>query len=440
MLHISTNLLCRLKHNNHLCIKVDDIYFSFLLLSFLVTQKSLILVAQSVTGTNDSWTSNQESYSIGSLSAKWESGNRGPGTISSSYADPGGLSYGTYQISTKHGDLNDFLANEGAAYCEFFTETQPGTEVFNHQWKFVASKDSEHFHDVQHDFIKRTHYDPFIKRLNRQLKLDVQAYSLVLQDVIWSTAVQHGPYSNLVKNALKGHQVSYLSEGEIINLIYNERSKIRNDKLLYFPRIDTHWQSHILQRFDEELAEALKSLEMFEISSTNDYAYVQLEQDRYSEVNISTDDAYTDLAQTSMDNSLVNVVYSPNTTSSHPRVSRTYKPATINIVKRTRSLVEELTPLAPHHVYTHIRSNHRYVMTSEKPAQSYRIILLVLDNSAYVFEDLPQGSVYSVHDEQKSLYKYYVGKQLTLVDAQKLQKLLADKGYRVGRIVEEYSW
>jgi len=411
--------------------------FTFLLLSFLVTQKSLNLVGQSVADANSSWTKNQDAYSIGSLSAKWESGNRGPGTISSSYADPGGLSYGTYQISTNHGYLQDFLANEGAEYCEIFTRAKPGTEAFNQQWKFVASKDSEHFHNRQHRFIKRTHYDPFTKRLKRQLKLDIQSYSIVLQDVIWSTAVQHGPYSNVIKNALKGHQISYLSEGEIISLIYVERSKIIHNKLLYFPRIDNHWQSHILQRFEEELAEALEKLEMFELPSTYEYAYAQIEQDLFAESNLANDVSHTDLDHTSVDNEIVNVGYTPVATSTQKRITRTYKPATINIVKRTRSLIEEFSPLASHHVYAHIRSNQRYVIKSEEATQSYRIILLVLDNSGYVFDDLPQGSVYAVHDAQKSLYKYYIGKQLSFAEAQKLKSLLFEKGYQVGKIVED---
>ncbi len=59
-------------------------------------------------------------YQLGNLSSKWESSDKGPGTISSSKGDPGGKSYGIYQISSKKGYLEDFLNNEGVKYHSFF--------------------------------------------------------------------------------------------------------------------------------------------------------------------------------------------------------------------------------------------------------------------------------------------------------------------------------
>src|SRR5262249_46471025 len=40
---------------------------------------------------------------LGSLSEKYESGGRGPGTVSTGKGDLGGVSYGTYQLSSKVG-------------------------------------------------------------------------------------------------------------------------------------------------------------------------------------------------------------------------------------------------------------------------------------------------------------------------------------------------
>lgn len=50
---------------------------------------------------------------LGSLSAKYESGNRGAGTVSGGKGDRGGVSYGQYQLASKLGRPAEFLAQEG---------------------------------------------------------------------------------------------------------------------------------------------------------------------------------------------------------------------------------------------------------------------------------------------------------------------------------------
>ena len=205
-------------------------------------------------------------FILGSLSAKWESGNKGPATISTSIHDPGGASYGTYQISTKHGYISDYLKHEGAQFCEYFEDHEPGTSEFNKRWKRIALEKREDFHLAEHKFIKRTHYIPFVQRLKKHLQFNVSEYSPVMQDVIWSTAVQHGPNSQIIINALKYEAIHQLSEYEIIKKIYAERSKRRGNKLIYFPRVKDHWQSHLINRFDAEKNEALAQLRKFKLS------------------------------------------------------------------------------------------------------------------------------------------------------------------------------
>ena len=46
---------------------------------------------------------------LGDLSAKYESGRRGPGIISKGENDPGGKSYGTHQLSLNAGTLARYL-------------------------------------------------------------------------------------------------------------------------------------------------------------------------------------------------------------------------------------------------------------------------------------------------------------------------------------------
>jgi LysM repeat protein len=47
---------------------------------------------------------------LGVLSAKYETGGRGPGIVSTGSGDPGGVSYGSYQMATKTGTVARFVS------------------------------------------------------------------------------------------------------------------------------------------------------------------------------------------------------------------------------------------------------------------------------------------------------------------------------------------
>lgn len=68
---------------------------------------------------------------LGALSERFESGGRGPGTISGGESDPGGVSYGTYQLASRTGTAARFLANEGARWAQDFAGYVPGSENFS---------------------------------------------------------------------------------------------------------------------------------------------------------------------------------------------------------------------------------------------------------------------------------------------------------------------
>jgi hypothetical protein len=199
----------------------------------------------------------------GSLSAIWESGKRGPGVISKGKGDPGGVSYGIYQLSLKKGYVERFIENEGQLYSSLFGEHKAGTRQFNKMWKTVAEIDPTGFAQAQHDFIERTHFNTYAKRVKNQVGLDVLDYSPVIKDVMWSTAVQHGPYNNVFKNALAGQDLEWVSEEEIIERVYAERGKTKEGKLIYFPRVGEHWKRNLIQRFEGEKRVALSRLESF---------------------------------------------------------------------------------------------------------------------------------------------------------------------------------
>ena len=50
---------------------------------------------------------------LGKLSAKYETGGRGPGTVSTGAGDRGGVSYGSYQMASKLGVATRFVKQTG---------------------------------------------------------------------------------------------------------------------------------------------------------------------------------------------------------------------------------------------------------------------------------------------------------------------------------------
>jgi hypothetical protein len=60
--------------------------------------------------------SDTDGYHLGEIAEIYE--GSGPGTISSGTGDEGGVSYGTYQLSTARGVLNEYLKQ--SAYADNF--------------------------------------------------------------------------------------------------------------------------------------------------------------------------------------------------------------------------------------------------------------------------------------------------------------------------------
>lgn len=336
---------------------------------------------------------------LGSLSARWESGNRGPGTISKSQDDPGGVSYGTYQISTKHGYINDFLLNEGAQFCEDLIDMPPGTDTFNTKWKQIASENPTELHKAEHAFINRTHFNPIVNRLKNELDFHIENYSPVVRDAVWSTAVQHGPYTNVLKNAFGSVPISTLTEYQIIYAIYEERSKFLNGKMVYFPRIKDRWKDHLLNRFREEKKEALSKLNRFTRSNPT---YHKPQQQ----------------AIASTESSQVVLVAHSEKFAPEPFPTRVSIQATVS--NEPVSTSQATVP------------NQLSVQTQQT---GFRVMLLVLDNNDYQFSGLPEGTVYLEKDPSTGFYKYFTGKHLTEEEAKALLDIVNSKGYSVGEVI-----
>lgn len=139
---------------------------------------------------------------LGALSERFESGGRGPGAVSGGAGDPGGVSYGIWQLSSRAGTAAAFLAAEGAPWRADFGNAKPGSAAFTAAWQAVAGRDPEAFAEAQHAFIERTHYRPVVTVVRGRTGLDLDARHPAVRDVAWSVAVQHGGAAGILASGV----------------------------------------------------------------------------------------------------------------------------------------------------------------------------------------------------------------------------------------------
>src|SRR5215218_10475654 len=169
---------------------------------------------------------------LGTLSAKYETGGRGPGTVSTGAGDPGGVSYGSYQMATKMGTVTRFVTETGFPWLTDFQNLTAGTSQFTACWKRIATEQTDAFQQCQHQYIKKTHYDLLAAKILSDDGVDVNTRSRALQDVVWSTAVQHGGATPIVHRAFANMTVPKTDpsfDEKLIRAIYAERGKKKPD-------------------------------------------------------------------------------------------------------------------------------------------------------------------------------------------------------------------
>jgi hypothetical protein len=167
----------------------------------------------------------------GRISAYFESGANGPGTIG---FDPmAGTSYGTYQIASRPGTMNEFiqyLAEKAPAYAARLRHCGPAntggkTGRMPAVWQQIAAQDPVGFERLQRDFIEQTHYLPACEAIKERTGVDIATQPLQVQEAVFSTAVQHGPQgaANILEKALKNRKTA--SPQAVVQTIYAERMK-----------------------------------------------------------------------------------------------------------------------------------------------------------------------------------------------------------------------
>jgi len=206
-------------------------------------------------------------YKLGSLSEIYESGGRGPGTVSSGLRDPGGVSYGTYQLASKTGAVADFLRGEGVRWSREFLGRAPGTAAFSAAWRKLAAREAETFADAQHAFIERTHYRPVVSAVRQQTGLDLDARARSVRDAAWSCAVQHGRAAMVLGKAVTAAdrtapRTSAGYDRTLLEAIYAVRGDyVRGLAATAAPGVRRTMQDIAARRYPAELRAALAMLD-----------------------------------------------------------------------------------------------------------------------------------------------------------------------------------
>lgn len=182
-----------------------------------------------------------KNWVLGNTSKQFESGSGGAGTVSTGKGDAGGASYGTYQMSSKRGTVQDFIKHSD--YVDDFAGLTPGSPEFNAVWKEIAANDPK-FGAAQHEFIKSTHFDPQMAALKKG-GINLSGRGAAVQDAVWSTSVQFGGNTSLIQKALRGQDVSKMSDAQIASAIQDY--KIAHNSAL-FASSDAKTQAGTLKR------------------------------------------------------------------------------------------------------------------------------------------------------------------------------------------------
>ncbi len=209
-----------------------------------------------------------DSVELGALSAQFESGRAGVASVG--YDSHGGTSYGTYQISSRQGTMDRFLEflkahdpNIGDRLSRSGADNTGSTQgAFPSEWKNIAAENPEYFEGLQRQFIKETHYEPALAEILGRTGKDLSQCSPTVHQVLWSTAVQHGPKgaAGIFEEALKGSgskgggaEGAFINEGEVIDRVYALRST-------KFGSSSNEVRAAVLSRFRQEKQLALSML------------------------------------------------------------------------------------------------------------------------------------------------------------------------------------
>jgi hypothetical protein len=209
---------------------------------------------------------------IGALSEKYESrGN--PAIIG--WDSTGGWSYGKYQLAANTGAMNEFHAWLARAHPNLESQlsaaggpagARAGTEAYKAAWTQVMGTDAGGA--AQSEYAGLGYFVPVQRNLQQSLGLDITQRAITVQQAAFSTSVQHGPGGarSVWRRAIEGlgyppNQITTTqpTDAAIIRAVYAERRA--ENGMRYFPSSKSQIRASVVNRFHNEEADALRSLE-----------------------------------------------------------------------------------------------------------------------------------------------------------------------------------
>jgi hypothetical protein len=197
---------------------------------------------------------------LGSISAAFESGGRGVGTVSTGKGDNGGVSYGKHQLATNNGSMTNFLrSEEGQKYYNDFRGLKAGSKEFNDKYKEVTDRDGEGMEKAQGAYNKKQNYDPVAKWFTEQYDVDLETRSRALKEVVYSIGTQYGPGvgKRVISDALGNRDVNGMDDADVISRLQDTRAATVSTR---FRNSDSKTQDSIYRRAGTEKAAALAML------------------------------------------------------------------------------------------------------------------------------------------------------------------------------------
>jgi len=196
---------------------------------------------------------------LGYVSETYES-NGDPGVISGGVGDPGGQSYGAWQLSSNVGSVDNFLIWLKTSKVDFYNtliaakNTDGGSfgATFNSAWKSLASNYYDEFYGLQRTYIKANYYDIIVKKLKASgVDYTSRLNSVAIRNMLWSLSVQHGATGGY--NIANIYKDTYVDK-DFINSIYDERSKVD----IYFKGCSDSVKQSVKDRFTQEKADCIR--------------------------------------------------------------------------------------------------------------------------------------------------------------------------------------
>jgi len=158
---------------------------------------------------------------IGFVAGEMES-NSDYAAISSGKDDPGGKSYGKYQLASKKGTLNSFLRD--SQFGKEFDGLAPGSAEFDKKWKQLSGNQA--FRRDQDRFISSTHFRPLE---TDYIKAGVDTSNVAIREAIFSASVNHSPGGNTrIRQKALEYAGDDLSPQNFLNSIYRARAEYVN--------------------------------------------------------------------------------------------------------------------------------------------------------------------------------------------------------------------